>query len=144
VPTVHDFDRLDPRFRLPPTVWSELPVHDFGFAVFKLRETARRGRASTRWRCASRPATPARIFFPTIHIHDGKVHDQARFDHALYYQRRDGSHDAGHERPNFPELVTRAAERSAGVLHREWPLARATLTGRRANTDTWISSGSSA
>lgn len=143
VPGVHDFDRLDPRFRLPPTVWSELPVHDFGFAVFKLRET--HGDASIHPMALRFPTRdPARIFFPTIHIHDGKVHDQARFDHALYYQRRDGSHDAGHERPNFPELVTRAAERSAGVLHREWPLARATLTGRRANTDTWISSGSSA
>jgi hypothetical protein len=26
------------------------------------------------------------LFFPTIHIHDGKVHDQAHFDHVLYCQ----------------------------------------------------------
>ena len=39
MPTVTDFDRLDPRFRLPNTVWAQLPVQGFGFAVFKLRET---------------------------------------------------------------------------------------------------------
>ena len=26
------------------------------------------------------------LFFPTVHIHDGKVHEQADFDHALYCQ----------------------------------------------------------
>ena len=27
-----------------------------------------------------------RIFFPTVHIHDGKVHRDAEFDHMLYCQ----------------------------------------------------------
>jgi hypothetical protein len=31
-------------------------------------------------------AMPDRIFFPTVHIHDGKVHPQAEFDHSLYCQ----------------------------------------------------------
>ena len=26
------------------------------------------------------------IFFPTIHIHDGEVHELEEFDHALYLQ----------------------------------------------------------
>jgi hypothetical protein len=26
------------------------------------------------------------LFFPTVHIHDGKVHAKAGFDHALYCQ----------------------------------------------------------
>ena len=26
------------------------------------------------------------IFFPTIHIHDGEVHDEEEFDHTLYLQ----------------------------------------------------------
>lgn len=142
VPTVHDFDRLDPRFRLPAAVWSELPVHDFGFAVFKLRET--RGDARIHPMALRFPTRdPARVFFPTIHIHDGKVHDHARFDHALYYQRPAGAQEPGgdlgpHDHPTFPELVTRAAERSHGLVHRDWPLARATLAGRRPNVDTWI------
>lgn len=38
VPTVGDFARLDPRFRLPERVWSELPGYaNDGFAVFKLK-----------------------------------------------------------------------------------------------------------
>jgi hypothetical protein len=137
VPTVHDFDRLDPRFRLPPTVWSELPVHDHGFAVFKLRQTAGEVRIHPMGlRFPTRD--PARIFFPTIHIHDGKVHKHARFDHALFYQREDGSISPGHDTPSFPDLVRRAADLSPGLVHHEWPMARATLSGRRANVDTWL------
>src|ERR1044071_8011007 len=26
------------------------------------------------------------LFFPTVHIHDGKVHSEAEFDHVLYCQ----------------------------------------------------------
>ena len=38
VPTMADLARLDPRFRLPPAIWSQLPMYaDWGFAVFKLR-----------------------------------------------------------------------------------------------------------
>jgi hypothetical protein len=31
-------------------------------------------------------ANPLQLFFPTVHIHDGKVHGKAKFDHALYAQ----------------------------------------------------------
>src|SRR5947209_4846454 len=35
VPTVRDFDRLDPRFRLPEGTWNALPQYArYGFAVF--------------------------------------------------------------------------------------------------------------
>src|SRR5262245_57485622 len=38
VPTLADFDRLDPRFRLPKGVWDKLPQYRaYGFAVFKLK-----------------------------------------------------------------------------------------------------------
>ena len=40
VPSIADFDRLDPRFRLPSPVWDELPGYrDWGFCVFKLRRS---------------------------------------------------------------------------------------------------------
>ena len=29
---------------------------------------------------------PAALFFPTVHIHDGEVHETAMFDHRLYCQ----------------------------------------------------------
>ena len=32
------------------------------------------------------PRAAKKLFFPTVHIHDGKVHDKADFDHALYCQ----------------------------------------------------------
>jgi hypothetical protein len=31
-----------------------------------------------------------RLFFPTVHIHDGEVHAKADFDHLLYCQRNRG------------------------------------------------------
>jgi hypothetical protein len=29
---------------------------------------------------------PDTLFFPTLHVHDGLVHESAKFDHYLYYQ----------------------------------------------------------
>ena len=43
VPGLGDFERLDPRFRIPRTVWDGLPAHqDSGFAVFKLKASTRK------------------------------------------------------------------------------------------------------
>ncbi len=85
VPTIKDFDRLDERFRLPPGSWSKLPGYrNFGFAVFKLKA----GETKVHPMAFSFPrANPAELFFPTVHIHDGLVHEQAFFDHVLYCQR---------------------------------------------------------
>ena len=85
VPTVTDFARLDERFRLPVGTWDKLPAYrDHGFAVFKLKS----GNAKVHPMAFSFPrAKPAELFFPTVHIHDGKVHKDAEFDHVLYCQR---------------------------------------------------------
>ncbi len=84
VPRVADFGRLDPQFRLDDSVWQSLPQYkDFGFAVFKLRK----GKQDVHPMAFRFPtATPGRIFFPTVHIHDGKVHEEEEFDHTLYAQ----------------------------------------------------------
>jgi hypothetical protein len=84
VPTLADFDRLDPRFRLPAGAWDKLPQYRaYGFAVFKLKP----GVATFHPMAFSFPRADAdRLFFPTVHIHDGKVHRTAKFDHALYCQ----------------------------------------------------------
>ena len=42
------------------------------------------GRQTSRYRRTRSFAD--RTFFPTVHIHDGEVHDTAHFDHSLYYQ----------------------------------------------------------
>lgn len=84
VPTIADFSRLDARFRLPEGVWAKLPGYaDFGFAVFKLKP----GNAQVHPMAFSFPSALAgTVFFPTLHIHDGEVHEKERFDHTLYLQ----------------------------------------------------------
>lgn len=84
VPTVGDFDRLDSRFRIEPAVWEGLPAYeDHGFVVFKLKA----GNRKIHPMAFAYPARDtSRITFPTVHIHDGKVHAEADFDHSLYCQ----------------------------------------------------------
>jgi len=84
VPDVKSFTRLDERFRLPAGVWDKLPQYArYGFAVFKLKQ----GRADVHPMAFTFPtAAPGRLFFPTVHIHDGEVHPKERFDHILYGQ----------------------------------------------------------
>jgi hypothetical protein len=84
VPTVGDFGRLDERFRLPESAFVRLPGYKtFGFTVFKLKA----GEQTVHPMAFEFPtASRSRLFFPTVHIHDGQVHDRAGFDHALYCQ----------------------------------------------------------
>jgi len=84
VPNTAGFSRLDARFRLDDSVWKSLPQYkDFGFAVFKLRK----GNQQVHPMAFRFPTSmPGRIFFPTVHIHDGKVHEKEEFDHSLYAQ----------------------------------------------------------
>ena len=84
VPTIADFSRLDPRFRIEPEVWKKLPTYaDFGFAVFKLKK----GDHKVHPMALKFPSRhPEKLFFPTVHIHDGEVHEKEDFDHELYCQ----------------------------------------------------------
>lgn len=84
VPTLKDFSRLDERFRISDSAWKQLPGYqDFGFAVFKLKS----GESKIHPMAFSFPRKdPKTLYFPTVHIHDGKVHSKAKFDHALYCQ----------------------------------------------------------
>ena len=86
VPTVADFGRLDPQFRLPADVWAKVGQYDrYGFAVFKLKQ----GNQKIHPMAFEFPtAMPGKLFFPTVHIHDGKVHPKAEFDHVLFCQGR--------------------------------------------------------
>ncbi len=90
VPTVQDFSRLDDRFRLPAGTWDELPAYrDYGFAVFKLKPMAMQVHPMA----FTFPRRDTKtLFFPTVHIHDGKVHEKAKFDHALFCQPRENQH----------------------------------------------------
>src|SRR5262249_58819336 len=67
--------------------WDALPAYkDHGFAVFKLKKGAKTIHPMA-FEFPRRD--PKRLFFPTVHIHDGAVHPTAKFDHSLYLQKRD-------------------------------------------------------
>ncbi len=87
VPGVKDFSRLDERFRLPEGAWKDLSDYQtYGFAVFKLKS----GAMTVHPMAFSFSRRDSHVlFFPTVHIHDGKVHRTAHFDHALYCQTSD-------------------------------------------------------
>ncbi|MDI1476653.1 hypothetical protein [Polyangium sp. y55x31] len=139
VPTIADFDRLDPRFRLPEGVWDQQAgQEDFGFAVFKLKP----GKKTIHPMAFAFPrADPARLFFPTIHVHDGQAHPTAFFDHTLYYQRRE------EERPGVSSEWQASAQparsfmnpsRCAGVVDPERRVYRRVLRGVRKNQDIYV------
>lgn len=90
VPTPSDFERLDSRFVIPASLWHVQPKYsDYGFAVFKLKGFSAGGREPRAFHPMSfvfPRKNPRRIFFPTLHLHDGELHDRADFDHDLYTQ----------------------------------------------------------
>lgn len=152
VPRLADFARLDPRFRIDDSVWAQLPGYrDAGFAVFQLRA----GDLRVHPMAFDYPARwPARLCFPTVHVHDGALPARAQFDHSLYFQgftRVDIGRRvigvkgrAGGVRGMYGEC----SERLAGAKVRG-PLAaqlvdldarvfRLRLWGERPNDDTWV------
>jgi hypothetical protein len=137
VPTMGDFGRLDERFRLPDEVWQGLGDYaDWGFAVFRLKAGKRKQIHPMALRFPTRDRT--RLFFPTVHVHDGKVHPQARFDHALYYQGPEGRE---HDREGGDETAfMRPAEDYEGLVVKGARVFRRQLRGRMPNRDTWIAS----
>lgn len=88
VPRIADFSRLDERFRMPRSFFDALPMYaDHGFAVFRLKPVGRAPRVDVHpmaFRFPRRDETA--LFFPTVHVHDGTVPEQAAFDHKLTAQ----------------------------------------------------------
>jgi len=138
VPTVNDFARLDERFRLPPGTWEKLPVYrNYGFAVFKLRP----GAAKIHPMSFSFPrADASSLFFPTVHIHDGKVHAKATFDHLLYCQGGSEEEFAMHGWKESPTLVKSfvKVDKAKGLVDGERHCYRKQLTGSLPNQDTRV------
>jgi hypothetical protein len=138
VPAIKDFSRLDERFRLPAEVWDNLPGYaKFGFAVFKLKE----GEHHVHPMAFEFPrARPEKLFFPTVHIHDGKVHARARFDHALFCQRSPGdsldlAHWAESKQPASFFMKTNKAEK---LLDADGHCHMKVMRGMFKNEDVWI------
>lgn len=132
VPSIADFKRLDPRFRLDDSVWQNFSGYqDYGFAVFKLRAGQRQVHPMAFW---FETRDPNSLFFPTVHLHDGNFERFADFDHVLFAQ--------GELEP-FPGLMRgykspRAVmqlDATAGLVHPEQLPARLNLVGSFENVD---------
>jgi hypothetical protein len=154
VPRAADFDRLDPRFSIPSALWARVPaVRGFGFVVFRMRrdpaDSPPRGLLE-RVFGGGEPETPlhafhpmafwfpradtSHVFFPTLHVHDGDVHDHARFDHVLYVQRETPL-------PSWERSSQSFQDGLGGVgrtLVLPAPGHRWVMRGKFPNADTWI------
>lgn len=133
VPAPADFARLDPRFQLPPGFLTALPDYrDHGFAVFRLNPAKNQPVHPMGIRFRTR--SPSRLYFPTVHVHDGEVHPTADFDHTLYWQGAPAGPDdlvaTTSVRDGFPTIPP--------VLDPDAPVVSRTLVGVLPNEDTWV------
>jgi hypothetical protein len=135
VPTVKDFSRLDEQFKLPEQVWDKLPQYrDYGFAVFKLKK----GEHKIHPMAFEFPrADKTKLFFPTVHIHDGKVHAEADFDHALYCQDANTGMKWD-ETPQPASFFMTKLDRAAGVVDGKGHVYLKRIVGNHKNDDTWV------
>jgi hypothetical protein len=144
VPSRGDFDRLDARFRLPDEVWAAMKTYaDWGFAVFQLKPGKKQIHPMA-FRFPTRDRE--RLFFPTVHVHDGRVHAEAKFDHSLYYQHPALATNVLELPPGWNgDLVSPMSAANfmtlndcAGLVVGAAPMAKRTLSGKLPNEDTWI------
>ncbi|MFO0665779.1 MAG: hypothetical protein U0174_17635 [Polyangiaceae bacterium] len=138
VPHPSEFGRLDPRFRLSPEVWGALPQYDdYGFAVFRFTPGSKKTIHPMAMSFHTRFAD--HIFFPTVHVHDGRVHPKAEFDHSLYYQRGGASTTEGNEEVSFDTAATfvRCAD-TKGLVEPAVRVWKRTLRGQMQNSDFFV------
>jgi hypothetical protein len=138
VPTLADFSRLDERYRLPSGTWEKLPSYrHYGFAVFKLKPGAQKVHPMA----LSFPrAKLSSLFFPTVHIHDGRVHSRAKFDHALYCQITENDNanlTDWRESPLLAKQFVKVAE-TKNIVQPEQHCFRKEMRGLLDNRDVWL------
>ena len=79
---------------------------------------------------------PARIFFPTVHVHDGHFHSKASFDHALYYQPP--LLRGADVLSKAPARAWIDSSRACGLVDVDSGVGRRLILGTHDNEDTWI------
>jgi hypothetical protein len=145
VPTVADFARLDRRFALAPQIFNALPAYrDWGFAVFKLKGFGASARAAQKaihpMAFELRPRDTRALFFPTVHVHDGVVHETASFDHELYCQLSPevAPRMTAWEASTQPAASFMNNDKVEGTILGGDPIHRRRLEGLLPNRDQWI------
>ena len=146
VPTISDFDRLDSQFTLPNETWEKIPGYKkFGFAVFQLAA----GSLKPHPMAFEFQSENDDLFFPTVHIHDGEVHESEEFDHILYMQHAGlDSKVYGYENSHVEDRSTalirskhRATHfcdinKSSGLIDGNLLVHRKIMRGNLTNSDT--------
>jgi hypothetical protein len=138
VPAIKDFSRLDERFRLPEGVWEKLPQYkDFGFAVFKLKKPEK-GQSKVHPMALEFPRVDKKVlFFPTVHIHDGKVSDKAQFDHSLFCQTSGAAPARWDESEGLAESFVKVKE-TEGIVDANAHVYRKLMKGNFDNKDVLV------
>jgi len=146
VPTITDFDRLDSEFTLPNETWASIPGYkNFGFAVFQLAA----GSLKPHPMAFEFQSASDDLFFPTVHIHDGEVHDSEDFDHVLFMQHAGlDSSVYGYENSHVEDKSTGLIrskyaashfcnlDKSAGLINGDLLVHRKIMRGNLTNSDT--------
>jgi len=107
---------------------------NYGFAVFKLKKGESKVHPMA---LSSRAANDKQLFFPTVHIHDGQVHDKAGFDHELYCQP-EGKLMMGWTASQKPAGMFMKAEQSQGLIDARMHCYKKGLHGSLKNEDTIV------
>lgn len=140
VPKMADFSRLDERFRLPEGALEKIGIYkDYGFAVFKFKA----GKQKVHPMAMEFPSRFAdRLYFPTVHIHDGEVHEKEDFDHNLYAQtaKSGGRALLNWEESNGNAGVFAKAGLSQGLLNPGAHVYRLKMVGEFKNEDQFLMS----
>ena len=145
VPTLDDFERLDPQFAIPRKTWDKIPTYsDYGFVVFQLKKLI----ADSHPMAFEFETRLDEIFFPTVHIHDGEVHSEEEFEHLLVAQHAGLDSVAGayinadvvDKRTGFVRSKEPAKRfsniaKSKGILQADLLLHQKELHGRHKNED---------
>ncbi len=112
VPSIGDFTRLDPRFRIDAQIWNTWPQYgDYGFAVFKLKAGDDQQVHPMAFSFITRD--PSQAFFPTLHIHGDEAISHEFFDHDLYLQLPDAPSEVPPPPFTGEEIVKAELEKKA-------------------------------
>jgi len=138
VPTPNDFSRLDSRFRLNAAFFKKMPAYnDYGFVVFQLKPGQSQVHPMAFW---FPTRDTSRLFFPTVHMHDGEVHDYDEFNHVLYAQGVIPKHP-GLTLTNDVvggQKIKTIMKKSKGLVSSESEVYKQELSGNLQNKDIWF------
>jgi len=130
VPALADFKRLDQRFQLHDNVWSQLPQYkNYSFVVFKLKSSTKTVHPIA-FEFPRRKS--AELFFPTVHVHHGKVEGQAEFDHVLFCQ---SEHQFSDWVSSMPVHRFMRISETQGIIDSDLKIQMYPVTGLRKNED---------